>query len=906
MHGHHTPIMLEPNTEIIAANPIRDNLAFIRDYVFTNSSVTGVLNIQELFPEFTLFLLYMSRMPASHLLKSPHDPTKSIQMELTGVDKPRIEERLIQGTIFYKTVETLIKKVFEKAPDLEVWQALYQFIVELHANPDLSGLSEQDDRISSTLFGLQEQWKVGYRGISVLALKEKLARYDRIFSDSHNNYYAKIMPILQSSGTGKSRLINELGNDVLSMSFTLRENGETGFPPGDLEVTKYLKDGIAETKARQHLRVVSFLSATISNIINRMDIHGNDQTFVRFWQKSIAPDDESISRIRLSITEPASETLSRARSSYKKSFCNDVVNTAKRLSAQLIHLDDWEQFLRNRDFVAFSKLSFIEENLDKPLCSLLDRLPPNDTPGLKSFFVIDEASHLVRGDNISLLVTFRRVLSFLKKLPVWSFLLSTESSIGILHPANEFDGSSRVQTCSMLRVQPFYGLPLDLEASEKFSNAKSKGDEIAKPLKNYNSRSHMTMLGRPLWAIYRRLDAEGIRSTALMKLLGGKNSFNPQNRDHVFAVLASRVSLNPSMKTPESSSLAQVQVMVHLRLIDRIDVDTGRTTTCTPSEPLVAEAAASALENNWLETLKTFNNQLLLPGLLDAGLIGELYTRIILIMARDSFIPPVEGFRYSELFSVGKFLRALIAPALLPTAPTAEQLLSAFECASGNFTHFTPTRHKLDIKDKDAIRELLHGLLYSHAALELAKGQSRWDLLIPVYFGSPDDNFDTRKISAITIQVKNQKERKAGWEIDLENFKILQNYGNPILAIQLELGVKTAALEVQIVENIYGLRIFGRGVKCFGFLERKIASVLEHTFSLSPPLTIGLEKQIVDFNERFRKHTWSQRFPVNIIAPHLAVQDTQLVTLDPSIGGSLRKRTSKECNFGSPPRKKEA
>jgi len=209
----------------------------------------------------------MSREPASYLLKSPHDPTKSVRMELDEVDKLLLEKRLIQGTAFYVTVSTVIKKILEEAPDLEVWQAMYQFIIELNAKPELSDLSEQDDCISSTFFRLQEQWKVGYRGISVLALKEKLARYDREFSDPRTNYYAKVMPILQSSGTGKSRLISELGNDVLSMSFTLRENGETGFPPGDSEVTRYLKDSIAEAEAEawQHVRVVSFLSATISN-----------------------------------------------------------------------------------------------------------------------------------------------------------------------------------------------------------------------------------------------------------------------------------------------------------------------------------------------------------------------------------------------------------------------------------------------------------------------------------------------------------------------------------------------------------------------------------------------------------------------------------------------------------------
>jgi hypothetical protein len=33
------------------------------------------------------------------------------------------------------------------------------------------------------------------------------------------------MPIVQSSGTGKSKLIDELGKTYLAISFTLRENG---------------------------------------------------------------------------------------------------------------------------------------------------------------------------------------------------------------------------------------------------------------------------------------------------------------------------------------------------------------------------------------------------------------------------------------------------------------------------------------------------------------------------------------------------------------------------------------------------------------------------------------------------------------------------------------------------------
>jgi hypothetical protein len=47
--------------------------------------------------------------------------------------------------------------------------------------------------------------------------------------------------------------------------------------------------------------------------------------------------------------------------------------------------------------------------------------------------------------------------------------------------------------------------------------------------------------------------------------------------------------------------------------------------------------------------------------------------------------------------------------------------------------------------------------MYSQAALQLCPNQKDWDLLIPIYFGNRDEPFDSSKLSAMAVQVKNSK-----------------------------------------------------------------------------------------------------------------------------------------------------
>jgi hypothetical protein len=46
--------------------------------------------------------------------------------------------------------------------------------------------------------------------------------------------------------------------DALCISFTLRENGATGYPPGDAEVVKLLMTDLYRSEAFKHVSLITF------------------------------------------------------------------------------------------------------------------------------------------------------------------------------------------------------------------------------------------------------------------------------------------------------------------------------------------------------------------------------------------------------------------------------------------------------------------------------------------------------------------------------------------------------------------------------------------------------------------------------------------------------------------------
>lgn len=112
--------------------------------------------------------------------------------------------------------------------------------------------------IADTLGYLYSQWNTEFYGSALDALKEKIKHEEGLVN---KGLYAKIIPIIQSSGTGRSRLVDELGKEFLSISFVLRLNGESGYPPGDPEITKFIRQTF--TSSGIHSVIVSLLAGVL-------------------------------------------------------------------------------------------------------------------------------------------------------------------------------------------------------------------------------------------------------------------------------------------------------------------------------------------------------------------------------------------------------------------------------------------------------------------------------------------------------------------------------------------------------------------------------------------------------------------------------------------------------------------
>jgi hypothetical protein len=484
-------------------------------------------------------------------------------------------------------------------------------------------------------------------------------------------------------------------------------------------------------------------------------------------------------------------------------------------------------------------------------------------------------------------VALRRVLRSLRMYPLWTVFMSTNSKIDLFATAQSKDPSLRVVDGQLRRIEPFLALELNIEERRRRQEDK---DEVLKPMNRYCTVDHMTGFGRPLWRLYAEKDYESLKVFTQAKLLGGQTTYKATDVDHVFAALASRVSLDPSLN-PESLDLAREAVNSHLRLLIAVDHTSGLILTSTPSEPVVADIAANILlqpldrtqpygdgVGNWAASIETMVRQLLSRGLVDKGARGEMYCRILLILARDYLLFGIpqptsyQAFRYSRPFQYQSFLDFLLGDNLVmngyidlmkkrsrPRGRRADAPLGPnYYIQDGllNFTHFTYTTKHLD---PDNFTNLLVDLLRSHAALQLCPTQKWWDILIPVYFGNADLPLDFKKVGALLIQAKNR--------IGQESLKLGNQYkkffppGALVICLQLEVGMKLSDvptfqmrwpslkeekdLQIPTEPFVMGVHARGHGPETFPFLANHgLAAPCELLVKEVTPSQTGLELEI--------------------------------------------------------------
>ena len=80
--------------------------------------------------------------------------------------------------------------------------------------------------------------------------------------------YSKVVPVVQSSGARKSRLLDRYGAERVGIIYTIRGKEELEYPPGDPEVAGFLGGSveglsIGKKRATEHAKMVCLLAATV-------------------------------------------------------------------------------------------------------------------------------------------------------------------------------------------------------------------------------------------------------------------------------------------------------------------------------------------------------------------------------------------------------------------------------------------------------------------------------------------------------------------------------------------------------------------------------------------------------------------------------------------------------------------
>ncbi|KAI0310213.1 hypothetical protein OF83DRAFT_1272611 [Amylostereum chailletii] len=619
--------------------------------------------------------------------------------------------------------------------------------------------------------------------------------------------YAIVIAHVQSSGTGKSRMHDELAKHIVYVPICLASHSQSAYPPPDRKIRNWLFDSAVSTadgepdlpgtQKRLQGLVYAVLTVTKKHLV---EIQNDPELGIPSQQISnIAVQNgklpmgtvdadvpvmiatlSRLSRLASAFREKMSAGGSFTKhGEYREEFYKEVCRVA-------------DEFVRNGQPQAvntdgsptdvYSSQGGTVSGAADELRTFLD---PLGLCGERLLAVIcmDEAHKLtdsIHSVEWNRFTELRRPLRKIRHQPFATVFLSTTGSFHKFSQDNADETSSRLRRKKLALFDPITEVGFDQFAVKVLvGDSKWTLDRLA-------STHHIAHLGRALFAT--RYDTgsdetrRGIVAFAREKLLYGLQEGQSLNGDMKLACLSVRLGLEFKATNWAERTAERKQVENHMRVCLSATAGFHTMTTISPSEPLLAEAASRDMaEPSWnapgalLAHIET--------SYLNPGDRGEVLATLILLLARDTAaktthlpVPvqggalDVDGLIKRRVVSVPEFLGALFGdrgvlkmkPSKWMNDETRDTLLeNAFGDGRIWFNHFAK------VNDFNVLnRKYLAGLIARGAAVICANNLRGVDILIPILFGRV---LDSNNISAILIQVKNDPsytDTVKGWLFD--------------------------------------------------------------------------------------------------------------------------------------------
>ncbi|KAF9519221.1 hypothetical protein BS47DRAFT_1482200 [Hydnum rufescens UP504] len=566
-----------------------------------------------------------------------------------------------------------------------------------------------------------------------------------------SEFYSNSVAIIQSSGTGKSRMVDAQSDLVFTLPFNLRPDDESkahAFPPPDPQMRNYLCQRVSNLDEAQtrYLHVLGHLFREVTDELSTL--HPNKVA-----------------------------TYEELAMSWRKHLETDKYQTRARIYEGAV------KRCTSSDLMAKDGLERLIQCIDG-CCMSIEAIPSHH---VKLMLYFDEAHVLSKEicDGPGHKDVFHALCSsfnYFIRYPIFVIYLSTNSDISYLAPKGSLARSARARENPEALQAPVTETPFD--CSPRFPIVPG-APELK--LEHVCSLEFMAQFGRPLfWSL---LNAAGSHSV----------SYSSELMNLARAKLINHTTILGGPRTPEAG-LAVTDVLLHLDFEPRRQVaheqEAGmvashmRFAFSIPEEPGICSRDGSSAMAQILRD--EFSS-----GLLDQGQRGEVVFRLLLSEAYRRAVrqdhPDKSPLNFSQGAKLTTFIKQLFsaecAETILECIPdnvkSPMRFASAFEQAIVRFTHFG--------KMADDTATTSYAMLAAFVRCMAVIGWDRQetvDILIPILL-RPKEPLAESVMSGILIQVK-RREQAGTYQIDQTTLDFFPDKGDnrPYVTLIAELGIQ--------------------------------------------------------------------------------------------------------------------
>ncbi|OCH86957.1 hypothetical protein OBBRIDRAFT_890135 [Obba rivulosa] len=708
-------------------------------------------------------------------------------------DPERIASDVVDGLCEHPEIRKLIAEGLESRSFRYI--RCLKLFREQQSDESLDVIPDQSQEDQKT--AMINAWKTQFRGKAYEVLLAYILLCCR-----DPDLFALLLPIIQSTGSGKSRMVYEYSLDHFVIPINL-DSGEGSFPPPDVALRDWLQKEtqkrFIQTIERNSSTVVvgfrpdgadTFYEAFLVSLFHHIQhiissdigaLIANDPTVDQ------AAKDEALRNLPRTIAAQFSAYMSMGQSfetegELRKGLYAKVIRTAQVISEEPVKIDpQTDEILYH---VPVDEETTISYTLLDAARQLLETLIRRQTPNISKSdmqkiltgsepvltLTFDEARQMSEyviaedGTYWSRFTSLRRVLGKLRLLPIWSFFLSTTGPLNQFSPPVAIELLTSVKLGQRKLVKPFCALGLDTMVMEEdlFDE-----DNPIWTLSKVASIEYWVKLGRPYWAARYQNSIDEVESTivriAAQKLLM-TTYINPTimrnlTNSQKLAILASRLALQ--FNSIPMDPLTRVrgdefeQVERHMRMCLAIDEGFLSLLTVAPSEPTVVEGAAWLMHQDGFESCSALHSIFSNMPSISKGDRGEFVAANILLEAldncsfvnkiRERYIVPVVDFM-KGLLRNGPF--EVLMKSRASSGDGDETFEELFKDSKMYITHF------IKIIDRKVLtQEMLLRCIVRGAAIICADCQDCVDLILP--FIIKGERLIRTNVSLVAVQVKN-------------------------------------------------------------------------------------------------------------------------------------------------------